>query len=146
MLSLIGGPLDGTYAVQPRHMNVKYPRNLNDNDLGVVDDATTYPLNVPTQMSCFIQRIRLAELCRAVVDARDPGSPEVGFSTIHVPIPTCQNSLVWFQFHKVAPKIPGALDDVSQYGVRPSIFATNSVDTKRTCPCYISPHWEGALE
>ncbi|KAI0480866.1 hypothetical protein GGR56DRAFT_688212 [Xylariaceae sp. FL0804] len=78
LLSLMGGPLDGTYAVQPRHMNVKYPRNLNDNDLAsLADETLTYPLNVPTQVSCFLQRIRLAEICRSVVDARAPGLPDV---------------------------------------------------------------------
>ncbi|KAI1633477.1 hypothetical protein F4809DRAFT_623048 [Biscogniauxia mediterranea] len=77
LLALMGGPLDGTYTIQPRHMNVKLPRNLNDNDLGIVSDTSTFPLNVATQMSCFLQRIRLAEICRAVVDARAPGSPDV---------------------------------------------------------------------
>ncbi|KAI0595400.1 hypothetical protein F4775DRAFT_595351 [Biscogniauxia sp. FL1348] len=77
LLGLMGGPLDGTYTVQPRHMNVKLPRNLNDSDLGIVSDTTTFPVEIPTQMSCFLQRIRLAEICRAVVDARAPGSPDV---------------------------------------------------------------------
>ncbi|KAK3946109.1 hypothetical protein QBC46DRAFT_275788 [Diplogelasinospora grovesii] len=80
MLGLNGGPLDGTYTIHPRHMNVAYPRNLNDNDLALLcagNPQLTYPLNVPTQMSCFLQRIHLAEVCRAVVDARAPGMPDV---------------------------------------------------------------------
>ncbi|KAI5927229.1 hypothetical protein F4810DRAFT_351389 [Camillea tinctor] len=77
LLGLMGGPLDGTYTIQPRHMNVKLPRNLNDNDLDIMDETSSFPPSVPTQMSCFLQRIRLAEICRAVVDARAPGAPDV---------------------------------------------------------------------
>ncbi|KAI0402303.1 hypothetical protein F4802DRAFT_576647 [Xylaria palmicola] len=73
LLSFVGGPLDGTYAVQPRHFIVNRPRNLNHNDLIQKDETFTYPLNVLTQMSYFIQRIRLAEVCREIVDAREPG-------------------------------------------------------------------------
>ncbi|BDD58909.1 hypothetical protein MAP00_004148 [Monascus purpureus] len=77
MLGFMGGPFDGTYTVQPRHMNVKYPRNLNDNDLNMCDSTFTYPINIPTQMSCFIQRIRLSEICRAIIDSRTPGLPDM---------------------------------------------------------------------
>ncbi|KAI0198861.1 hypothetical protein F4808DRAFT_247205 [Astrocystis sublimbata] len=77
LLGLIGGPLDGTYSIQPRHCNVRLPRNLNDNDLAQCDDNLTYPLNFPTQMSCFLQRIRLSEIIRASIDARAPGPPDV---------------------------------------------------------------------
>ncbi|KAL1864072.1 hypothetical protein VTK73DRAFT_6162 [Phialemonium thermophilum] len=76
MLGFMGGPVDGIYSVHPRHMNVRYPRNLNDNDIAVCDDATTTPLDVPTQMSSFLQRIRLGEIVRTILDARPPGSPE----------------------------------------------------------------------
>lgn len=76
MLGLMGGPLDGTYTVQPRHMNVRYPRNLNDNDLSMCDDTFTFPQNVATQVSVFLQRIRLAQICRSAIDARNPGAPE----------------------------------------------------------------------
>jgi hypothetical protein len=76
----MNGPLDGTYAVHPRHMNVKLPRNLNDNDLSLGDDTLTFPLNIPTQVTCFLQRIRLAEICRSIADSRDPSLPDVDFT------------------------------------------------------------------
>lgn len=76
MLGLTGGPLDGTYAVHPEHMNVNYPRNVNDSDLDRCDDALTYPPDVATQTSVFNQRIRLGEISRAVVDARPSGRPD----------------------------------------------------------------------
>ncbi|KAI0414295.1 hypothetical protein F5X98DRAFT_255472 [Xylaria grammica] len=73
LLSLVGGPLDGTYTVQPRHFVVNRPRNLNDSDLSQNDETLTYPLHVLTQVSCFLQRIRLGEICREIADARAPG-------------------------------------------------------------------------
>ncbi|KAI1822465.1 hypothetical protein F4861DRAFT_388345 [Xylaria intraflava] len=77
LLGLVGGPLDGTYTIHPRHFVVKRPRNLNDNDLCQNDETLTYPLNVPTQVSCFLQRIRLSEICREMIDARSPGLVDV---------------------------------------------------------------------
>ncbi|KAK3309903.1 uncharacterized protein B0T15DRAFT_381513, partial [Chaetomium strumarium] len=77
MLGFMGGPTEGTYSIHPRHMNVKYPRNLNDNDIATWDESTTAPLNVHTQMSFSLQRIRIAEIARSILDARQPGSPEV---------------------------------------------------------------------
>ncbi|KAK7908874.1 hypothetical protein PG985_016177 [Apiospora marii] len=78
MLGQCGGPLDGTYTIQPRHMIVVKPRNLNDADLTRAADGLTHPPEVPTQMSCFLQRLQLAEACRAVVDGYLPGQAEVG--------------------------------------------------------------------
>lgn len=78
MLGQCGGPLDGTYTIQPRHMSVAKPRNLNDADLARAADGLTHPPEAPTQMSCFLQRLQLAEACRAVVDGYLPGQAEVG--------------------------------------------------------------------
>ncbi|KAI0432452.1 hypothetical protein F5Y09DRAFT_144750 [Xylaria sp. FL1042] len=72
LLSLVGGPLDGTYTVQPRHFIVNRPRNINDSDLNQ-SDTLTYPSHVLTQVSCYLQRIRLSEICREMADARAPG-------------------------------------------------------------------------
>ncbi|KAJ2989065.1 hypothetical protein NUW58_g3657 [Xylaria curta] len=41
------------------------------------DGTLTYPLNVLTQVSCFIQRIRLGEICKEISDARAPGLLDV---------------------------------------------------------------------
>ncbi len=76
LLGFMGGPTEGTYSVQPRHMNVKYPRNLNDNDMMTFDDSTNSPVNHSTQMSYFLQRIRIGEIVRAVLDASHPGSSD----------------------------------------------------------------------
>ncbi|GAP85140.2 hypothetical protein SAMD00023353_2200750 [Rosellinia necatrix] len=77
LLSLVGGPLDGTYTIQPRHFIVNRPRNLNDSDLNTSDENFTYPLDTLTQVSCFLQRILLSEVCKEMVDARPPGLLDV---------------------------------------------------------------------
>ncbi|AEO70547.1 uncharacterized protein THITE_2010699, partial [Thermothielavioides terrestris NRRL 8126] len=76
MLGFIGGPTEGIYSVLPRHMSVRYPRNLNDNDLATWDESMTAPLNVHTQLSFILQRIRIAEITRAILDSRPAGSPD----------------------------------------------------------------------
>lgn len=72
MLGLNGGPLDGTYTVHPRQMKVALPRNLNDNDLSCNSDTLASPWHIATQTSSFLQAIRLAEICRTVIDAQSP--------------------------------------------------------------------------
>ncbi|KAH6650544.1 hypothetical protein F5144DRAFT_556480 [Chaetomium tenue] len=77
LLGFMGGPTEGTYSVQPKHMAVRYPRNMNDNDMGMFDDSTNAPVNMSTQMSYFIQRIRIGEIIREVLDTSHPGGPDV---------------------------------------------------------------------
>jgi hypothetical protein len=58
-------------------MMVKYPRNINDNDMATFDDSTNAPVNMSTQMSYFLQRIRVGEIVREVLDTSHPGGPDV---------------------------------------------------------------------
>ncbi|KEF62299.1 uncharacterized protein A1O9_00271 [Exophiala aquamarina CBS 119918] len=67
LLSLSGGPQEGTYNMQPRHMIVKRPRNVDDKDLRQ-NPSLDQPISSPTVMSYYIQRINLADLCRRVAD------------------------------------------------------------------------------
>ncbi|KAG7038774.1 C6 zinc finger protein [Colletotrichum scovillei] len=76
MLGLMGGPTDGTYNVQPRQMNVKEPRNINDDEESFSNEAISMPTDTATTMSCFIRRIQLAGIARSVIDARAPGMPD----------------------------------------------------------------------
>ena len=62
-----GGPREGVYMFQPRYMNVHYPSNTDD-DLITSTGVDDYPLSTPTSMSGFIQRLKLADLCRQIVD------------------------------------------------------------------------------
>ncbi|KAF4910500.1 putative transcription factor lepB [Colletotrichum viniferum] len=76
MLGLMGGPTDGTYSVQPRQMNVKYPRNINDDANSLADENIDHPSDTATGISCFLRRIQLAEITRSIIDARTPGAPD----------------------------------------------------------------------
>ncbi|KAI8165916.1 hypothetical protein K4K49_010537 [Colletotrichum sp. SAR 10_70] len=76
MLGLMGGPTDGTYSVQPRQMNVKYPRNINDDANSLADENVDHPSDTATGISCFLRRIQLAEITRSIIDARTPGAPD----------------------------------------------------------------------
>lgn len=50
-------------------MRVNWPRNVDDVDLVHEDPPVDLPLSEPTTMSYYIQRIKLAHICREVVDA-----------------------------------------------------------------------------
>ncbi|KAF6800365.1 hypothetical protein CSOJ01_12180 [Colletotrichum sojae] len=76
MLGLMGGPIDGTYAIHPRHMNVNQPRNINDDEASLADEFLNHPPSKLTTTACFIRRIQLADIARRIIDARDPQSPE----------------------------------------------------------------------
>ncbi|CAG8923433.1 unnamed protein product [Penicillium salamii] len=67
--SFSGGPQEGVYIFQPKHMNVNYPSNIDDELMVSTGIQRELPLSVPTAMSGSIQRIRTAVLCREVVDA-----------------------------------------------------------------------------
>jgi hypothetical protein len=66
-----GGPGEGVYHCHPQHMHVRMPRNINDADLLDHDLQFEHLPSHPTDMSYFLQRIRLAETARAIVD-RNP--------------------------------------------------------------------------
>lgn len=76
MLGLMGGPIDGTYAAHPNHMNVKHPRNINDDDASLADESVDHPPDTLTTTACFIRRVQLADIARRIIDARDPQSPD----------------------------------------------------------------------
>lgn len=49
-------------------MNVDYPSNVDDEFI-TLTEVHSLPLSTPTTMSAFIERVKLSELCREVVDA-----------------------------------------------------------------------------
>lgn len=81
-----GGPGEGVYLANPDHMMVKKPRNVNDVDLPNNFAHLDPPLSQPTEMSYFIQRIRLAEISRIVIDNQSMFAPEPGRTINDVPI------------------------------------------------------------
>ncbi|KAM5429357.1 hypothetical protein McanMca71_002957 [Microsporum canis] len=76
------GPGEGGYQTNPQHMRVKKPRNISDVDLvdgGVNPD---FPITQLTDMSYFLQRIRLAEISRGIVDQHND-SQATSLSSYH---------------------------------------------------------------
>ena len=68
-LSVSAGPQEGTYNVQPRQVATRPPRNINEEDLETQHKCFERPLEVPTDSSYLVQRIKLAEICRHITDA-----------------------------------------------------------------------------
>ncbi|KIW56211.1 hypothetical protein PV05_04889 [Exophiala xenobiotica] len=66
--STVSGPQVGTYFIHPDHIHVKLPIDCNDDDLvlGERPELITEPR--PTGMTYLLERIRLAHLCREIVD------------------------------------------------------------------------------
>lgn len=59
-------------------MTVKKPRNINDADLVDNGYQTEFPLSQPTEMSYFLQRIRMAEIARRTVDQSQTAAESTG--------------------------------------------------------------------
>lgn len=66
----MSGPQEMTYTIHPRHMNVRKPLHIEDED--IEDQQNEVPLSTPTCMSYTLQRLRLAEVCREIVDETAP--------------------------------------------------------------------------
>jgi hypothetical protein len=60
--------MEGIYTFQPRQMNVRIPANIDDEFLSASGETPGLPLSTPTVMSSFLQRLKLADLCRQIVD------------------------------------------------------------------------------
>ncbi|EFZ04133.1 fungal specific transcription factor domain protein [Metarhizium robertsii] len=67
--SFSGGPNDGAYFLQPKHMNVRLPANVDDKDVTADMVEKDIPLTKPSGMSGFIHRVKISQICREVVDA-----------------------------------------------------------------------------
>ncbi|KAL1625223.1 hypothetical protein SLS56_007418 [Neofusicoccum ribis] len=72
LLAFTGGHPEGTYFIQPRHMRVDLPLNMDDKDIPIDGRIGNTDLTKPTSMSFFLQQIRLAELCRTITDQLPP--------------------------------------------------------------------------
>ncbi|KAE9363025.1 hypothetical protein N431DRAFT_489964 [Stipitochalara longipes BDJ] len=68
LLSNVSGPYEGTYFINPNHVNVKPPKDCNDDDLvsGIEDEPGH--THHPTDMTFFLARLQLAHLCREITD------------------------------------------------------------------------------
>ncbi|KAI1371645.1 hypothetical protein F4677DRAFT_435290 [Hypoxylon crocopeplum] len=64
----ISGPQEGMYFIHPKHVNVKLPQDYLDDAivLGEGNESVIGP--PPNGMSFFLERVRLAHVCREVAD------------------------------------------------------------------------------
>ncbi|EHK16911.1 uncharacterized protein TRIVIDRAFT_42523 [Trichoderma virens Gv29-8] len=68
-------PQEGFYLIHQNQMAVNKPRNANDEDIMEGAEIVDRPATEATCVSYFVQRIRLAEVCRALVDRTPLGTP-----------------------------------------------------------------------
>ncbi|RAL06183.1 C6 zinc finger domain protein [Aspergillus ibericus CBS 121593] len=68
LVGFLTGPQEWTYFIQPGHMNVNQPLNIDDDAIGTPEGASL-PSSTPTDMSFSLQRLKLAFVSREVVDA-----------------------------------------------------------------------------
>ncbi|CAG8425227.1 unnamed protein product [Penicillium salamii] len=66
LIGFLSGPQEWTYSIQPQHMVVNEPLNIEDEDIGRVGQGQ--PMSTPTVMSYSLCRMKLAIVCRQVVD------------------------------------------------------------------------------
>ncbi|VUC32842.1 unnamed protein product [Clonostachys rosea] len=70
--SFSGHPQEGVYAFHPTHMNVHHPCNSDDDFILPSETAIDFASSTPTTMSCFLQRIKMADVCRKITDEISP--------------------------------------------------------------------------
>ncbi|KAI9690054.1 MAG: hypothetical protein M1820_010053 [Bogoriella megaspora] len=66
--STISGPQEGMYFIHPNHISVRLPKDCSDDDLVFGEASESMLGSQPTGMNYFLERIRLAHLCREMVD------------------------------------------------------------------------------
>jgi hypothetical protein len=62
------GPHEGTYSIQPQQMAVNQPRNITNEDLSSQGTSFRRADDEPTVMTFYLQRVKLAIICRDAVD------------------------------------------------------------------------------
>ncbi|RFU80864.1 fungal transcriptional regulatory [Trichoderma arundinaceum] len=67
-------PQEGFYLIQKNQMAVNKPRNANDEDIIEGVEIRDRPATEATCISYFVQRIRLAEVCRGLLDRTPLGT------------------------------------------------------------------------
>ncbi|KAJ5184310.1 hypothetical protein N7472_009150, partial [Penicillium cf. griseofulvum] len=66
LIGFLSGPQEWTYSIQPQHMVVQEPLNVEDEEIGHSENGV--PLSIPTAMSFSLCRLKLAVVCRQIVD------------------------------------------------------------------------------
>lgn len=69
LFAYAGDRNDGAYSIHLRHMLVDLPHNSSCEDLNLHGPDFNRPDSEPTTMSFHLQRIRIASVCREILDA-----------------------------------------------------------------------------
>ncbi|EEU35996.1 uncharacterized protein NECHADRAFT_21902, partial [Fusarium vanettenii 77-13-4] len=69
ILAGLSGTLGGAYTIHPSQMAVHKPQNVDDEDCIDGEEIIGKPLDQPTCMSYFLERIRFAEIFRASLES-----------------------------------------------------------------------------
>lgn len=77
MVSLAGSAQEGTYTAHPQQMRVRLPRNIDDTVLDRGNTTEDLPLTQPTPMAYPLQRIRMGEISRTIIDTLRLGISDV---------------------------------------------------------------------
>ncbi|KAJ5007018.1 putative transcription factor lepB [Colletotrichum sp. SAR 10_66] len=116
MLGLMGGPTDGTYSVQPRQMNVKYPRNINDDANSLADESIDHPSDTATEHPApLMQRLQTTiKSPNLIVSLQMPSQssqssyvPTDRSRRVHLRIFTCREMLFFLVFTLDVPDCTG---------------------------------------
>ncbi|CAI7641036.1 unnamed protein product [Penicillium palitans] len=66
LIGFLSGPQEWTYSINPQHMVVQQPLNVEDEDIDHNEKGV--PLSTPTAMTYSLCRSKLAVVCRQIVD------------------------------------------------------------------------------
>ncbi|KAF2451795.1 hypothetical protein P171DRAFT_478819 [Karstenula rhodostoma CBS 690.94] len=66
--STISGPQEGTYSIQHSQIKVNLPQDCTDDELALGDANGSTFEDAPTDIMVFLERIRLAHICREITD------------------------------------------------------------------------------
>ncbi|UPL02677.1 hypothetical protein LCI18_013611 [Fusarium solani-melongenae] len=69
ILAGLSGTLGGAYTIHPSQMAVHEPQNIDDEDCIDGEEIVGRPMDQPTCMSYFLERIRFAEIFRASLES-----------------------------------------------------------------------------
>ncbi|KAI2729287.1 transcriptional regulator family: Fungal Specific TF [Penicillium roqueforti] len=99
LIGFLSGPQEWTYSIQPKHMVVNEPLNIEDEEINHSEHGV--PLSTPTAMSYSLCRLKLAVVCRQIVD-------ETSYYHFHGQEAPYEKILELDQkLHKVRAEIPG---------------------------------------
>jgi hypothetical protein len=62
------------YFIHPRQINVRLPRDVDDENIALLGSDKLSPDDRPAGMSYYLQRVHLAHLCREIIDLVPPDS------------------------------------------------------------------------